>query len=321
MDSRLSSSLSTLLVACLILSVIPALANDDTQTIPTDSRVVELVERAREQRRAGDFDAAIASLKTALGIQTAPWLIYSLGRVYEDAKRYDLARGHYELCVGVDVDPETRTRAIDGLARLDKVGEHGRLVLRVTPANAELRIDGEPWRLDADSSTSLTAGTHRISLSHPEHEPEEQTIQIVGGQRNMVTVVLAPKRERPAAGVVAPAPVTSFDAGPWPWVTLGVGVASGVAGMVSFLDGEGDWDEIDSAPERGVFLTETEADSLRTSGREKRTIGFVAMGVGGALIATSVVLFVLDSPSQSVAWSPTLEWTMGGVLVGVGGTL
>ena len=285
-----------------------------------DPRVLELVDRAREQRRTGDFDGAIASLKTALGIQTAPWLIYSLGRVYEDAKRYDLARSHYELCVGADVDVETRTRAVDGLARLDKVGEHGRLVLQVTPADATVTIDGEPWTVDA-AGVALTAGAHRVSISHPEHEPEERTVQVAGGQSIAVSVVLGPRRVAPPVEVVVPAPRAGFHAGPWPWVTLvGAGVVGGL-GVVAYLDGESDWDEIESAPERGVFLTESEDAALRSSGRDKRTLGFVAMGVGGAMLVTSVILFVLDGPTEGVGWTPTLGGDGEGWAIGIAGQL
>jgi formylglycine-generating enzyme required for sulfatase activity len=106
-----------------------------------------LAARARQQRQSGDSLGAIATLKEALSIQTAPWLIYSLGRVYEDVGRIDLAQGHYELCLGGDADPETRARAMEGLARLKSAVHRPK-------TDTEMREDWRNARALLRSSTS-----------------------------------------------------------------------------------------------------------------------------------------------------------------------
>lgn len=96
----------------------PAQAATPTAQDADLARIQVLAETARRQRQAGDYVGAIESLEAALAIASAPWLIYSLGRVYEDAKRYDLARAHYIDAKANAPDAETRQRAIDGLARI-----------------------------------------------------------------------------------------------------------------------------------------------------------------------------------------------------------
>jgi len=289
--------------------------------------VEQLVDNAREQRRVGDFEGAIGSLKKALGIYSSPEILYSLARVYEDAGKLDISRTYFELCFGPAVDPELQQRARDGLARLDKVGQHGRLVLEVAPADAHVFIDGERWRLDASNGTNLTAGTHRLRVIHPQFAFHEQDVAIIGGQTLNVIVNLSerPKEVVRTVEVQAPKVVKTSEGvgfGAWPGVMLGTGLAAGGAGLYFFLSGTADWDGAREANPQTEAELQAAID-VRNRGTQKRTIGFVAMGVGGALLMTSVILFALETdgtttPSTS-GWVPSLGVERGGAQISLQG--
>lgn len=110
-----------------------------------------------------------------------------------------------------------------------------------------------------------------------------------------------PKRE-PTATPSPPVTVAAVEQrhpySPWTWVTLGTGVAMLATGTVCYVLGEADHREITSAGGWGTGvsqMTEARAKQLEESGDAKKIAGGVLWGVGGAAVATSVVLFVLDA--------------------------
>ena len=313
--------------AFVALTATAALASSSSfaanPTADRNQRVVALVELARDHRRAGQYEKAIAALREALDIQTAPWLLYSLARVYEDAGKYDLARSYYSLCLGGGSDLETRTRAEEGITRLDKIGERGRLELRVLPPDAKIEIDGEPWTLDPSGAVTLTAGPHQIQVSHPDYVPHQQRVDVAGGQTTTVVVRL-PERPREVAVevpviVVREAPRDAVDFGAWKWLSMGFGAVGAGVGTWLVLDGTSDWDAVDEAVRAGS-MTQREANALRDEGTSKRTAGFVTAGVGGALLVTGIVMWALETdgtPDSQTTWhvTPTIMPHLTGATV------
>lgn len=109
--------------------------------------------------------------------------------------------------------------------------------------------------------------------------------------------------EAPSAAVAATAdagkiPATHEDSGAsvWPWATLGVGVIAAGAGGVFLALGQKDHDRLietqgyrdRSAP---YTFTRVQAVDLDDLGARKKLIGTIGLGIGGALVVTSAVLF------------------------------
>ena len=102
--------------------------------------------------------------------------------------------------------------------------------------------------------------------------------------------------------------------GPWPWVTGGLGIASAIVGGVFLGLAQRDVDEADDAYARFVDsgradldardAVSTEVDALERD----RAIGYVALGVGAALAAASVWLFLGDADSVRVGAAPGGGW-------------
>lgn len=88
-----------------------------------------------------------------------------------------------------------------------------------------------------------------------------------------------------------------------PWVTLGGGVVMVALGATFYALGASDHNRVE---EDGAFgdpgavstLTRRQAEDLVSSGDTKKLVGGVSLGMGGALLATTVVLLATGSSSD-----------------------
>lgn len=140
----------------------------------------------------------------------------------------------------------------------------------------------------------------------------------------------------PAAGRSAAGPDRAVVGGtrgysPWQWVSLGVGAAAAGVGVGMFLMGASDSSQADDwkrtgRKDDGSPVRATEIDDLRDRAAQKKLIGYIAMGAGGAALATGVVLWVLDlkagrrrdAANKAVAFD--LSGGPAGALVGLHGS-
>jgi hypothetical protein len=103
------------------------------------------------------------------------------------------------------------------------------------------------------------------------------------------------------------------------WSSLGAGVLlAGVGGTLFYL-GARDHDRVRSSPGYGDPtavnpMTMSEAGALVDAGDWKKLAGGIGLGVGGALLATSVALFVLPGEREGKARASTFA-----VVPGAGG--
>ena len=85
------------------------------------------------------------------------------------------------------------------------------LSLRVSPADAEILIDGEPWdRANGDSrfTIDVAAGRHQLEVRREGYGAYVRTIDLLGGRTAALNVALTPKEPVPApAGYPVSAPV------------------------------------------------------------------------------------------------------------------
>jgi hypothetical protein len=114
--------------------------------------------------------------------------------------------------VGPGEEPSTRPVPAPGteLPRQDVVGTYspsapeprpqprdargfGTLAVRVQPADAEIRVDGEVWDRPAGDSrltVELSAGTHRVEVRKSGHVAYESTVQVRSGEVTTLNVSL-----------------------------------------------------------------------------------------------------------------------------------
>ncbi len=120
----------------------------------------------------------------------------------------------------------------------------------------------------------------------------------------------------PTKPSAAPPKDSGNDFGAWPWVVLTGGLAAGAAGVVVYLDGQSDWD----ASSNGTLDFDA-AVAAQDSGTFKNQLGTGLMIGGGALVATSIILFALDgggdeqAPRSKVSFAPVIDRNNAGMAI------
>jgi len=117
----------------------------------------------------------------------------------------------------------------------------------------------------------------------------------------------------------------SSSPGVLPWATLGAGVVVTGVGATLYALGAHDHAQVTSSvgygnPSLVNPMTRAEAQSYVDSGNTKKLWGGISLGLGGALIATSVVLFITGKPeSPAPAAQVTLAPRADGFFAGYSG--
>jgi hypothetical protein len=98
-----------------------------------------------------------------------------------------------------------------------------------------------------------------------------------------------------------------------PWLALGGGALATGVGVTFYLLGMRDHDRVTNAPGFGDGrtvhpMTHAEAQSYVDSGDSKKLVGGLGLGLGGALLATSAVLFLTGGKRAEV--EPTAALTL-----------
>lgn len=73
-------------------------------------------------------------------------------------------------------------------------GRYGQVAIRVQPGDAEVLIDGEPWRTQGGSErlvVQLAAGTHRVEIRREGYDPFVTAVEIRRGETAVLNVSLA----------------------------------------------------------------------------------------------------------------------------------
>jgi hypothetical protein len=170
--------------------------------------------------------------------------------------------------------------------------EPGNLRVSLSVQNARLTIDGEeidPERLQ--DPISLPPGKHLLAA-------EAQ------GYQTFLEEVVLPTRETVALNIELkkqsdsrPRPMRS-----WGWRSLGMAglVAAGGGGFYGWAHAIHD----DYIKSDDIL----EAKQLKQKAEDRQLVGHVLMGVAGALVVTSITLFILDSqePADNLQLTPTL---------------
>ncbi|NMB74521.1 MAG: PEGA domain-containing protein [Myxococcales bacterium] len=188
-------------------------------------RAQQLLEQARDEYRRFESDAALASVGAArealaegcgvapsdlaLSIELLEGMIHFSGGNREQAERA-FAR-LFELDAEYTPDENVLSPKIVALLSQIRVAVQARpasvLVVRVLPADAEVRLDGRVFGGAAHRS-NLPAGEHCLSVSHPLFLTAVQRLRLSPGQQLSLDVVLSPVLEgreefRSIAGAVA----------------------------------------------------------------------------------------------------------------------
>lgn len=320
--------LSTILLRAGILLVIVAGAQfRSARAVDPAVReaAVVLANSGIEALTAGRWADAIRELERALPLAelTGDRTLIAgchraIAKAHDGLEAYDAALRHYRayLAVGLE-EPLRRKEVEDRVAAIQRMRE-AEVTITVDALDAKVTIDGEDVRL-SEEPIRLSLGRHTIRVTAPGFEVYQEEIALTGGESLRLAIrmrPLAPPTPPRAEVPIAPPlqagdaykPEASSGGTAWPWVTLGLGAVAGGLGTWLIMDGTADLQEVTDAQATPWVMTREEADALVADGDRKRLAGFITAGVGGALVITSIILFVTEGSGGEPATSaPTLS--------------
>ncbi len=297
-------------------------------------QVERLVSEAKTLKEAGKLLEAAAVLRQALDIFPAPWLVFNLARLYEDAGDLPTAKSYYDQVLTQKPDAETAERTRQRLAEVEQRLQNGEIVLMVEPEGAEVFVDEQSVGRAPLEPLTLPVGRHTLRAAMPGFASAEVVVTVSGGQRIEQGLRLQPAPAVPAGpdaelagrgGHRTPRWVRS----PWPWVTLATGVAAAAAGGALYGVAAGERAELkdgldDQAGGRVVGISQKRAYALRDGAATKEVSAYALWGVAGAATAASVVLMAVlasrEGSADSAADTPvTTTFVVGPAGFGVVG--
>jgi hypothetical protein len=293
--------------------------------------------RAVSAYKAERYAEALALFESIHSKTADASLLLPIARCHEELGHIAEAATAYEGWLGSGLAKGKSKR--DAESRLVTLRERltrGVLLADGAPAGASVQLDGANHGVVGADGVELPAGPHDLVISAPGHQPKHfGTVEIPPAGSVSVDAALEPLAQEPVVTAeIEPDPVvvvasesdndgSSMEIAAW--ATLGAGVAALAGGAVAFGLGEADHEEIRSARGFGGAssgsvseMSYGEAQDLLDRGDTRKVIGYALWGVGGAAVATSVVLFLLDSDSggaSTVQLSPAAGAGAGGLVL------
>jgi hypothetical protein len=163
--------------------------------------------------------------------------------------------------------------------------ELGTLTVQSNLAFATVSVDGEEVGTGiGEFQVRLTPGPHTIRVTQEGYVTEADLVRMGSGE---ALTWRAPSRLEPV--------------GSTPWggiITGGLGVASVVTGVIFGISSSGAQDDFNSC-QNDATCSADDARGFRDDAKGNALLADIFYGVGGALIITSIVLFVTSGPSES----------------------
>jgi hypothetical protein len=296
---------------------------------PARAAEQELIDKGNALFNQGKFSEALEVFIEAHQRTGHAGLQYSIARCHQELGNLEKALQLFGSFVKwKDCPQKTRDKVNGIILKLRRRLEKGKLILQVSPFGAAVRIDGEHRGNAPVDPVEIRAGSHELDIRAEGHQDHHQVVEIPGAGELSVVVRLEPvvvkKPEKRPREAPQPAPPASRPGrSTWVWVGLGTGVALVAGGTTSVVLGLSDHQKVEDARGYGtgsvVQMTETKADSLIESGSRKKTAGYAILGTGGAVLGAALVLFLIDSPGDSVSLTPGVQAGDGGAVLSLTG--
>jgi hypothetical protein len=312
---RLARSFSTLgTIAALISSVSSVHAAEPSPADEPSSEEADSLsaarakfQRALELKEAGQYGEALKLLREVGQVKMTPQVRYHIATCEAGLGQLVTALGGYEIAfsqITPDMPPAFASEVQDSIDKLR--ARIPKLVLERGPGAEGARIELDQVRLGPNAvgrEVPVDPGPHHIVASASGFLPYDRTVDLGEGQRVVVRIDLTP------APVAEKEPSrTGPRYGAWPFVLGGVGVLGLAAGAVLLPVSQ---DKASQAQDLcgGTDCTHlqdpawSQAHGLASDALTLETAGWIAGGVGAGLLATGVVLFLID-PGRKSAEAP-----------------
>lgn len=288
--SRVPAALVALSLATAPLA--PAFAQDAKPDKKTVDAARAAYAEGEKSFKAGEYASAYLGYKKANDTLPSPhakfWMAMALDKQGDRQKEAFEAYSAFLADPGAErLGPERLEEARQRHAALAK--SPGKLLLTTVPAGASVAVNGEAQMGESPFSLTLPGGTHRISVTAPDHDGQEIEVEVKPFGSVEATVTLTakpapapappPSEEPPAEAPEPPAPKEAPSKVP-AYVTLGLAGAGLVVGTIFGLQAMSAKSDFDEKP------TSKKADDAERNA----LIADMAFGVAITLGVTGIVL-------------------------------
>lgn len=318
------------LIAALILGALPVSAQTDAERAGARS----LAEQGFSAFKSEKWADALDRFERAESLMHAPPHLLYAARASAKLGGYVKARELYTKIVredlGAGAPAAFKQAQKDAAAELPTVEKKiAYLTVSVKgpkPGEASVKLDGvEVPKALVGVEGPVDPGTRTVSVSAPGFTAVEKSIELGEAAHESISVELVADPSAPAepgtpgvpdpgnGGPADPGPAASDSSGMrlGSYISMGlgvVGVGLGVLFLVKSGSSQSDSDALFEDPSNGcnrqVPLKPAacaESDTLNDDAASQGTIGGISLAVGGAALATGVILFLMSSDSSSEA--------------------
>ena len=269
-----------------------------------------VIEEALQEFERGNWEEAEALFTRAHELSPSARTLRGMGLAAYEARHYADAIEH----ITAALRDERRKLPPEQRSDLQKTLQHAQsfvagLTLRITPAQAQLQINGRSARAGSDGVVLIDPGVIEVSATADGYDSALRRIELGAGERRTLVLDLTPR-----AVEVVPAPPPPMAAVPPPrasddgashalpvlkWTFGAAAVAGVIAGGVFLVvqKSEASRYKRDCSSPTADPACDRLYDEVR-SGGTWYTASIIGFGVGAALAATSAVFFALDASSE-----------------------
>ncbi|HEY4181903.1 MAG TPA: hypothetical protein VGM90_33900 [Kofleriaceae bacterium] len=311
---------SLVLVAALLGSsvVMPRIAHADDKpwaqgvSAEKQKKALALYREGNSFFQQAQYKEALAKYELALAEWDHPLVRYNAAVCLINLDRLPAAWDDLEAAVRFG-DAPLGKELFDEARRYQRqlAADTGTLEITCNVPGADVQLDGAPVMTGPGKVTKrLAKGTHRIvTTKEPDYVTGTQSVQIEGGRPQSTTIALA-KRE-----VTRVVERTQLERrwSPWkPYAVIGGGAAvAGVGGVMMLLARSqfSTFDDFSTSCGGQCSKGDPGYDAAKKHydrGYLERGIGTGALVVGGAAVATGIVLVFMNQPRE-VQVAPTVE--------------
>ena len=298
------------LALCVLLTAVPAARAQSGDT----PEYRQAIATGLQEYERGNYSEARAAFARAHALYPNARTLRGMGLAAFESRNYVAARellraslAHAER----PLDAEQRKDVEAVLARSES--NIARVKVALTPATAQLLVDGEPAVLQ-EGALLLDPGEYSMEARAPGYRNARLGFSAEAGQNKTLEIALVSEQapSHASAGTASGTAVDTSGGGSnvLPWVVMGGGAALLVGGVVTGLMTNGAEDDLRKSCEAGAC-----DEDARDRGKTLQVATNVLLPVGGVALGTGLVLWFLtrDEGAQDprAARVPALAFSCG----------
>jgi tetratricopeptide (TPR) repeat protein len=286
--------------AAVLVAVLAAAPARGLAEPPADQADALLDEAQRLYTTQADYDGALQKFRGSYELRPSWKALSGMALVYQKQGRYVDAITAYERLLsefGATLSESQLATVRKRIAELDK--RVAVVVVKITQDAALVTIDGQAiGRGPAEVRVRLLPGPHTLVATLERHETITHQLEAQPGHELPIEVELPGERVRV---VVEKHPIHYVQRFPtWvPWTTMAAGAAVALVGGGLHLAAASDYRDFDAAVAKAGRVGQPPAtvdESAKRAGDRKQVAAISLYAVGGAALATGLVLLFVNRP-------------------------